>query len=1332
MAKNKKKIHVPGEEYFETEHEEVEVKQTPKEFNINYFEDKDWQKQAIPYNKKKVLVRQDVLYCRLNYTELKVPKKEASRFSSCFLLKSKEAGGVNGYFPSLYLSEIWRRVKTDEKGDARNVNYGVSQDEWDNFCKKIIANVQTGNINIDKTYKENLSDELPIWYVFYINEFAFRSLNVQNLKGITSIIKDAIELQIKMCQRVSKRWHKIKNYKHFVSLDERYGGIFGESDCKKLRAKGIKSLNDIKDHSIYELCNMHLHMPLDKIIEKINEAFKEDLEKRKDFRYKFWPLAITNVLMVSIITCCAIFGFTLLKSGVTYYILSALFIWLVAFALMIHGMRRAVKRRRTKVPRYRFFTAPVVCFFVLFCLFSTAGITSSTICYEKYDNYDDTYYYREVDGGYEVAGLRKNLTTYHIPETVNLSTNFTDNEEKEIVRIDKEVFRGAKDIEYVTIPESVEFVDDYLFKDCTNLLRISAKGLKTVSKGMFANCVSLTTLDLPNVTKIEEKAFDNCDNLVSVTFENVTEVNDGAFANCFNLNSISLPQVTVIEKGTFESCISLSNIQIPNVTCIEENAFKMCGSLVSLTFENVTEIKSGAFASCNFLNTINLPKVTVLENGLFENCSSLMNVNANEVTTIKDRTFAGCDNLLTVNLEKLTSIGQYAFEDCENLYSVNYIENVESIGKGAFSGCKDYSTITFDKVGVINKDIVENTSFRNITFGPSISEIQAGVFNDNQILQSISFSNNDVKLGKGAFKDCMNLMTVENFNSTLVSESCFENCISLNSINFGDGVKEIDKRAFYGSALNNVIFSDSVETIREEAFAYCDSLATLNVPQTVTKIEKNAFAENEFESITIPYLGETRDTKNPKTTHLFTDTKISSLTIGYLEEINENTFISMYNTLESLNIESGLEKVEDYSFAGFVLSAIELPNSVQEIGKSAFKDCSSLITVVAPQLTTIEDGAFSGCSSLVNIDGSQVTSIGQSAFKSCYSLKTINIPKVTEIKDKTFIDCIKLTRVNCAQTTAIGQSAFMDCVWLTTISTSNVATIEDGAFSGCSKLTNLDLSQLTSIGKSAFKNCASLATINAPKLTSIEDEAFSGCGNLVSATCNQLKSIGNSAFKNCTELNTINALSLTAIGEEAFYDCVNLANTNFSQIETIGKSAFRNCASLVTISALKVTTIGDQAFYGCTNLANITFDKLTSIGNYALARTDITNLVIPSGVKTIGEGILNSCDIKNLTVPFIGRTADDATHVSYLTDNDTLESITITDAKIICERAFADMYWLTKVTIRNEKNTIKTFDAYAFANSYVQEIVMPDKFVKNLKGLPGDCIINGKLFTGNN
>ena len=204
---------------------------------------------------------------------------------------------------------------------------------------------------------------------------------------------------------------------------------------------------------------------------------------------------------------------------------------------------------------------------------------------------------------------------------------------------------------------------------------------------------------------------------------------------------------------------------------------------------------------------------------------------------------------------------------------------------------------------------------------------------------------------------------------------------------------------------------------------------------------------------------------------------------------------------------------------------------VTSIGRSAFRDCSSLTSITIPKgVTSIGEEAFSYCSSLTTVKiPYSVTSIGDYAF--CTSLTTVKIPNsVTSIGRYAFYHCTSLTTVKIPDSvTSIGSSAFRDCSSLTTVEIpDSVTSIGSVAFYHCTSLTTVKIpDSVTSIGDYAFFFCRSLTTVEIPdSVTSIGEHAFSGTHLTSIVIPDSVTSIGKRAF-NISSLKRIKYGNLT-------------------------------------------------------------------------------------------------------------------------------------------------------------------------------------------------------------
>ena len=179
---------------------------------------------------------------------------------------------------------------------------------------------------------------------------------------------------------------------------------------------------------------------------------------------------------------------------------------------------------------------------------------------------------------------------------------------------------------------------------------------------------------------------------------------------------------------------------------------------------------------------------------------------------------------------------------------------------------------------------------------------------------------------------------------------------------------------------------------------------------------------------------------------------------------------------------------------------ILLPDTVEEIGESAFHG-SSLIDIDLPEhLTVIGKGAFQSCTSLKYVGfGSRVSYIGESAFEGCSALTFVQLPgSLNRIDMFAFMECEKLQAVYVESgVTALGDFMFKSCTSLSEICLpEGLREVGYGTFQNCGKLTSVVFRKgLASLGGSTFESCAMLSSITIPDtVTDLGPSSFADCG----------------------------------------------------------------------------------------------------------------------------------------------------------------------------------------------------------------------------------------------
>lgn len=159
-----------------------------------------------------------------------------------------------------------------------------------------------------------------------------------------------------------------------------------------------------------------------------------------------------------------------------------------------------------------------------------------------------------------------------------------------VIAINDGAFRSSKMLESVIIPDSVEFIGQFAFYNCTELTSITIpNSVTTISFGAFQSCSKLESVIIPDsIISIGPQVFCDCTSLTSVTIpDSVTSIGEYTFNGCTNLASINLPKaITSLSNSLFWGCTSLISITIPaSVTSIGSYAFYDCTILTSIYFK---------------------------------------------------------------------------------------------------------------------------------------------------------------------------------------------------------------------------------------------------------------------------------------------------------------------------------------------------------------------------------------------------------------------------------------------------------------------------------------------------------------------------------------------------------------------------------------------------------------------------------------------------------------------------------------------------------------------------------------------------------------------------
>ena len=819
--------------------------------------------------------------------------------------------------------------------------------------------------------------------------------------------------------------------------------------------------------------------------------------------------------------------------------------------------------------------------------------------------------------------------------------------------ISANVFKG-KQLSSIHIPASVTYIGEYAFASVSNLEEIiidDGDEALVIGKGAFTRSGGLADKDLilnlpSRVTEIGEGAFANTVfyGLVIAEGDKPLTIGDYAFKKYNTDNNLDISIYAAKEISL--SLGKLTELTIPSrVTTIGYEAFagvfkyvnRFTPDMANIDLvipEGVTEIANYAFASNYMLKTVSLPS-TLTKFGAYNSS------------------------------DELTSV--LVFDNCKGLQSVTVASGNTVLGtsEGVVYGLDEsgnYAELYFSPMANVGQEGV-------VTIPATVTKVWDEAFQGSTAINTVKFAadgTTTISLGSDIFAGCESLKNVElPTGLTTITAQMFDSCDSLEKITVPYTVELIKAKAFYSCKnLTTIDFAptpDGVEPVALEleggtktsnCFYLCSKLTGINLPERTTKIGNYAFYDLKLTQITIPS----------------TVTTIGQYAFAECDALEKITFTPG----------CAITTIDDQAFAGCkVLTAIDIPDTVETISASAFINCAKLATVDLPaSLVTIEASAFTGAPITSITIPATTKTIGKSAFAGCRQLTTLTFEEgsvLTTIDESAFSKCILIEEVTIpASVTTINASAFEYSIGIKSI---DFATDDTG------------YSAITKIGNYAFAGLA-ITEFTFPKTSgtiTLGDNLLEGCkldevhltkgvtevlgvldGALISGYITVADDNANfSAVENQKMLldadgkgivyvyTTINGTcdlsvfsGLTYVGKSVFADQTGITKLIIPvTVQEIQESAFSGCTSLLTIEFQTadgvdqaLTTIGTKAFQNCTALQSLTLpENVTKLGNYAFDHCDNLSSI------TLNAKLTTTTAIGTYMFRYAGKSAESLT-----------------------------------------------------------------------------------------
>lgn len=353
------------------------------------------------------------------------------------------------------------------------------------------------------------------------------------------------------------------------------------------------------------------------------------------------------------------------------------------------------------------------------------------------------------------------------------------------------------------------------------------------------------------------------------------------------------------------------------------------------------------------------------------------------------------------------------------------------------------------------------------------------------------------------------------------------------------------------------------------------------------------------------------------------------------------------------------------------IGRLVIPDSVTRLGYRMCSGCTALREVRLPAgLTVIPDEAFDGCSSLqtVNFPGT-LKEIRSDAFCGTALTEFVAPDSLTDIRGYAFKDCADLAKVDLKNVRDLGSGAFQNCTALQSVRLADKMTgLSDHIFDGCASLAEIDMPDnpiavsFTMLDGTAYyndpsnwengvlyadgylikadKNFASLTEYAVKEGTVvIADNAFSLVGysaKLKKMTLpDGLYRIGRSAFSKLSSLTDINIPdSVRSIGYAAFEVTGFDTESNYTDgglyigdwlvaVENVAMTSFTVREGTIGVADGKDTSLFPTRAQKASQLSLPS--SLRYIGARSFARLKISDLKLPSGLMTLGEGAFKIC-----------------------------------------------------------------------------------------------------------
>ncbi len=605
---------------------------------------------------------------------------------------------------------------------------------------------------------------------------------------------------------------------------------------------------------------------------------------------------------------------------------------------------------------------------------------------------------------------------------------------KPVTTIGEYAFCTSTNLTEIEIPASVRHIAAGAFRGCRNLKSISVASGNTAykvvngllmtadGKRVVAAPRQLENVSIPaGVKYIDDFAFFGCEKIVSARIpEGVIGIGMKAFLGCKSLAQIMLP-ASFAEFGTMSQWYGEWEESYDDEYYDDGDDYYYVDNMIWKGDEwSEGWWSEGPEGDYDYEG---------LEwghyNGAFGGCGALKSISvadANPYYTSRDGVLFTKDGCVIISCPggiaefdvafQVKAIGPLAFYGSEALRSVSIADSVKYIAGEAFAGCTSLTNVDFKTRSAGNSLVFYG--YNQFAHCTSLERIEL----PSEIMYPYSNWN--------LHKIC--------FDANL-PYAMLRNCPKLKYVGLPSNLVGIDYFAFWEcSGLESISIPAGVDGFGESAFAGCVRLRTVVFEGKAPSADLREYLADRF-GFERDSIEEELSFTFDRTPWLASFTPFSlqienSVLVGFTGCCPE-----------VLTIPAGVTEIGDSAFdydenvSVLGLKRVVLPVGLKRVGKWAFFWAGLESLVIPEGVTSLGEGAFLSCTNMTSLTlPESLTELSPSAFRNCGSLREIVIPKgIIELGERALAYCVGLESI-CFEGNApkCGENVFLgmnpDCV----------------------------------------------------------------------------------------------------------------------------------------------------------------------------------------------------------------------------------------------------------------------------------------------------------------